>query len=329
MRIERNPRRRAQVAALALCLGASGCFATRGHVDHPTADVHPVSLAVDVFLPEARPAGLSGLAVDGDDLWLVPERDRELLVCSYGDGIAESSADGGEDTCRRVRVESVPDGVDLESATFIGPNLLAAGTESRNGAVSIRVLRIDGDRAIAEEEIGVPHSLWGIDPRPNRGAEGLCRAGGSWVVALERRMRGPSGSAFDATDALTHAPIGVYDPETGRWRAHTVRLTSETGRLSGLDCRVRDGTIRTVAIERSLSTRRLIAFDIEPNRPTIDAREVFDLGREGPFAGMNPEGVAWIGDKHAVVVTDNAWGNREKVETVVVRLFGVFAALEE
>ena len=123
-------------------------------------------------------------------------------------------------------------------------------------------------------------------------------ADGSLVFALE----------IEAIDqGHRYAPLGILDLETAEWRGAGSGLSSKTGRISGMDCRSRNGKIEAIAIERHFADRRLLRFDIEQDSVTIEAEVLLDLEDVPEMRQANPEGLLWRGDT-VQVVTDNQHG---------------------
>jgi hypothetical protein len=102
------------------------------------------------------------------------------------------------------------------------------------------------------------------------------------------------------------APVGMFDPKTQTWTAHRVGLTSKTGKLAAIDCQIRGGSIEALAVERHYGVSRLLRFEIAQGaeeqwiEPTVAA----DLS-ESVSPLPNFEGLVWMKDGSAVLVTDN------------------------
>ena len=100
----------------------------------------------------------------------------------------------------------------------------------------------------------------------------------------------------------------MYDPKTQSWTAHRVGLSSGTGKLAAIDCREADGVIEALAVERHYDVSRLIRFRIPhgPEGQWIEPKVVVDLSKiVTPLP--NFEGIAWLEDGTAVLVTDNQY----------------------
>lgn len=244
--------------------------------------------------------GLSDLTTDDDGhLWSIAERYR-ALVRMAPDG------SGGE----VIPLVGVPDGLDVEGTAWLGGGRIALATEADGPdreADLILFARVTGRRVVVERSAKLPYDLWPLRPRGNQGIEGLCRAGGSLVAAVESVIGGGDRRL---------APIAVYDLASGSWTASLVRLTSATGKISALSCRLRGdaaaATIDVMAVERHFEVARLIRFELpvgraKPGPPTVVAPVlVTDLApllvREENF-----EGLVWDGDRSFALVVDNDW----------------------
>lgn len=230
--------------------------------------------------------GLSGLAFDpAGGLWAVPERDRRLVRIE------------GRRT-RTIPLEGVPEGTDTESLAWLGPGRIALGTETQEeGRSADRILIAEvGDTARVVDAIELPYALLGIPAETNRGIEGLCVAGGSLVAALE---------TVDDSGGVRRAVIASRPTSGGDWVVRRVRLTSETGKLSGLECRARSGAIQVLAVERHYEVMRIVTFTL--GRDEV-ARVWMDLAgalHDDP----NLEGIT-ARDGEVLLVTDNDAGGR-------------------
>ncbi|MBK7536552.1 MAG: hypothetical protein IPI49_14510 [Myxococcales bacterium] len=93
-------------------------------------------------------------------------------------------------------------------------------------------------------------------------------------------------------------------------RTYKVWLTSEVGKLSGLDCRVAaDGTATVLAIERHFEVTKVLRFSLGAEAD-VTPQVALDLG---PVlrAGLNLEGIAWSAAGpnagQVVAAVDNQW----------------------
>jgi hypothetical protein len=287
----------AGVAGLAGCQGP-GARGTPG--ESSGAPTVPAELAVVAL---ADVAGLSGAATDARGvLWMVPER-RHVLI-EQGDAP------------RVWPLAGVPDeGLDLESLAWLGMHegreRFAVGTEGvcERNTHAVLVVERQGEGFGVIETVRLPLDLWPETVcEDGHGLEGLCAALGPQgevhlVAAIEHPERDADGRRF--------APLGVRGPD-GAWRALRVGLTSETGKISGLDCRVVEQGIEVWAIERHFETSRLVRFlvpaagaQVGPNVP-IGPAVVLDLWPHTDGGRRNFEGVTVTGDRVRVLV-DNQW----------------------
>ncbi|MEZ4340453.1 MAG: esterase-like activity of phytase family protein [Sandaracinaceae bacterium] len=239
--------------------------------------------------------GLSGLTMDGEGHAIaVAERGTALVAI--------------EDRAVRIPLEGVPAGIDTESIAWLGEDRFALGTESmdesRHADLVLVVERANG-RARVVDRIELPYSLLGITAEENRGIEGLCFVadGGVLLAAMENVVE-RGGQRF--------APLGIRRGD--RWTGRAlVRLTSETGKLSALDCR-RDGdAIDVLAIERHYGVMRVLRFALREGDTCegdieLTPRVIYDLA--GQLDGdPNLEGLVRDGDE-LVLIVDNHHGRR-------------------
>lgn len=263
--------------------------------------------------------GLSGLAAgEHGSLWTVTEKLRTLV---------EIPATGAP---RTIAVSGVPGGLELESVAWLGGGQLAAGTEGDCTGNQSRILVIDigdiGEGGRAErttpatartgarvsDQLMVSHDLWGVGCHHNRALEGLCSAGQWLVASIEEPTADAGGRRM--------AALVVIDIATRAATPFLVPLTSDTGRLSALDCRLSSehgDRIEVVAVERHFEVSRLLrvmvptaAQSAEPARaPTIlDSTMVMDLMPYTDDRRRNFEGVVLIGDHEIILVADNHYG---------------------
>jgi hypothetical protein len=249
-------------------------------------------------------AGLSGVAADARGvLWIVPERKHVLIEQATGA------------PPRVWPLAGVPDeGLDLESLAMLGTRdgreRMAVGTEGicERNTHAVLVIERQGEGFAVVETIRLPLDLWPETVcEDGHGLEGLCAAVGAqpgeeYVVA---------GIEHPETDAEKRrwAPLGVRGPD-GRWTPHRVALTSETGKISALDCRLADQGIEVWAIERHFETSRLVRFTVPRDGPgqaaLITPVVVMDLTGYTQGGSRNFEGLIVAGDRVQVVV-DNQW----------------------
>ncbi len=241
-------------------------------------------------------AGLSGLARDdGGTFYAVPEEDRTLL---------EVSTTGQEQ--HRYRVSGVPEGVEFESLAWLGKDRFAVGTEGgcKEGAEHVLVLAREGDAVKVAKDIAVPLNDWGMACDDKRGIEGLCAAGGKIVGAVENPLPGKEDPRL--------AAIARIDETTGEVTAYRLALTSKSGKISALDCRVKDGAIEILAIERHFEVSRLLTFTIPLSGAAEEAPRTAKIVKDLlPYANdgkRNFEGVVWLDNQRATLIVDNKYG---------------------
>jgi hypothetical protein len=278
-------RARAAVA-VALLLACAGC--TR---KEPRSPGRIVTLDTEV-------TGLSGLTVD----------DHGAFWAAGEDGDAVLRIDPETFGVTRYPVSGGPTKTDLEAMAWVDATWFVLGTETQDkGRLHDVVLdgRLDGGRFAVASVGKLEYARWHLTAPDNRGIEGICHVDGVLVLATElvERQRG-----------RRWAPVGMFDPKTQTWTAHRVGLTSKTGKLAAMSCRVIDGSIVALAVERHFGVSRLLRFQIPqgPEGQWIEPSVAADLSKSiEPLP--NFEGLAWMEDGSAVVVTDNKYrrGARE------------------
>ena len=237
--------------------------------------------------------GLSGLATDASGaLWSISER------ADIAYKISLDSADRA--SVEAFHVEGVPPGIDLEGIAVLEGDRFAFGTEGKVAGIATVLLgKRDGDRITVTTTIVLPEQTLGINIPANEGAEGICNIGDSLVVALE---------ATGTTAGRRWAPI-VFIKHGEITHVSRLLLTSDTGKLSALDCAL-DGTkVKGWAIERNFGVTKLLEFDLRSDQATIVPRVMVDLtvvlhGR------LNLEGLARLHDGRFAAVVDNQWKGR-------------------
>ena len=251
-----------------------------------SAQVERLDLALD------EPNGLSGLATDGTGaVWAVSERDRMLI--RVGQGGAQ----------RLVRVDDVPENTDLEALAWLQGARFAIGTESmlpERSADLVLVVEIAGAHARIVERIPIPYAELPIKPQPNRGIEGLCYADGHLLAAFEQVVGA----------GMNRRAVVVERDQRGALRVLEVALTTQTGKLSALECRRTGQALNVIAVERHFGVQRVIRFDVplEGSVTSLDSRLMVSLEGRIP-RGLNPEGVVWL-DAGLLLVVDNDYGGR-------------------
>jgi hypothetical protein len=237
------------------------------------------------------PDGLSDVALDGDGhVWIIPERDRHLLI------------DG-----KSLPLSGVPAGLDTESIAVIGPHSALLGTESQvDGRTSDLILHIEveGGAARVTSSETLSYMPWDLRVADNHGIEALCAAGDYVVAGIEEVLR---------ADGARQAPLAVRRGG-GPWSAWRVRLTTKTGKLSGLGCRVRaEGGLDLVGIERHFGVGRVLAFTLPASGSPVKLvpRVVVDFADTMSGDLPNFEGIAFAREPGTLLlVNDNDSGGR-------------------
>jgi len=265
--------------------------------EHPGAsepailtDVHRQELNVDGV------TGLSDLARDQDGrTWAVAERKRVALRVDRP-GAAPVA----------VPLAGIPDDLDVEGMAWIDRQRVALATESDKGARTsdaIFIARLGPSGIEVMERRDLDYAIWPLDPIGNQGIEGVCRAGGALVVAVETVIANPQER---------FAPVAVHELATGRWSPFLVRLTTRTGKLSALACSERpDHSLDVMAIERHFEVARLLRFRIPAHRqagkpPVLETVVVAELA-PAMIHSENFEGLLWDGARAISLVVDNDW----------------------
>jgi hypothetical protein len=237
--------------------------------------------------------GLSGLATDaGGALWTIAERaDVAYKITLHGSDRTAIEA---------FPVEGVPPGLDLEGIAVLEGDRFAFGTEGKvPGIATVLLGERAGDRIMIGRSIVLPEQTLGIPIPANEGAEGVCNLGDELVVALE---------AVGTTAGRRWAPI-VFIKHGEIAHVSRLLLTSDTGKLSALDCAAEGTAARGWAIERNFGVTKLLEFDLRSGQTTIVPRVMVDLtvvlhGR------LNLEGLARLHDGRFVAIVDNQWKGR-------------------
>ena len=254
-----------------------------------------------VALPRQR--GLTGVsdlahaAGDGDLYYAIPERFHALISLRVPAGPLAPVVQ------QLTPLEGIPDGLDTESLAALGGGRFVAGTESTGSdrkTDAVFFIELQGDHARATRRLDVPWTAWGESVRAeeNRGIEALCAVEGALWIAGEF-VRVEQGSRV--------APLGRVDPETGAVTPFRLRLTSPTGKIAALTCRRSpSGTVEAIAVERHYGVARLLRFPLPtgPQPDPITPDLALDLAPLLPDL-PNFEGIAFDGDDHVLLVSDN------------------------
>jgi hypothetical protein len=265
--------------ALAL-LACAGCPKSR-----PRGPGRVLTLETDVV-------GLSGLSRDEHGaLWAPGEG---------GDAVLRIDPETGGVT--RYPVVGAPEGTDLEALTWVEGTRFVVGTETQERGRTRDVIldgRLDGGRFKVSPVGHLEYTLWQLTAPGNHGIEGVCHVDGVLVLATE---------LVEEQRGRRWAPVGMFDPKIQTWTAHRVALTTETGKLAAIDCRAVNGVIEALAVERHYGESRLIRFRVPqgPEAQWIEPTIVADLSKlVSPLP--NFEGLAWLDDGSAVLLTDNKY----------------------
>lgn len=262
------------------------CSACEARVPEPPS---PTALAL---FKENTHAGFSGLTFDDrGQLWAVPEREPVLIRLSAEAGVLTPT--------EVLPISGTPDGYDLESVSFydgkfyIGTEHLRPDRESD----PILVVETDGKSARVERQLSFRYAPWGIKATRNHGVEGICATREYIVGAAE----------IGLGTANRRAPVAVLERGTGRLvQAYEVPLTSETGKLSSLECNAREGFIDIMAVERHYGVARLVVakLPLDGKTKTVKVGVFADLStRLTPLP--NIEGIARRRDGNFYAVSDN------------------------
>lgn len=278
------------VSIIALC---SVC-ASLGCSKKTEAPLPPGGRIVNMAMQDLP--GLSGLArSDTGSLFAVPEQERMLV---------ELSVAGQEQ--HRYRVTGVPEGVEFESLAWLGKDRFGIGTEGgcKDGAEHVLIVEREGDGAKVTRDIKLPLSAWGMTCDDKRGLEGLCATNGKMVAAIENPLAGKNEERL--------AAVARIDEATGEVAAYRLALTSKTGKISALDCRVKGELIEVLAVERHFEVSRLLTFTIPLSGAAEEAPRsatiVLDLMPYANEGNRNFEGAVWLDERRAMLVVDNKYG---------------------
>nr|MBA2542194.1 hypothetical protein [Deltaproteobacteria bacterium] len=194
-------------------------------------------------------------------------------------------------------IEGVPDDTDLEGVAWLGKGRLAFGTEGGvDGFATILIAEERGAKLVVIESINLPQVRLGLHVSSRRGTEGLCGVKGAIIAAIEE-----TGSE----DGRRWAPI-VRVEHGAITRVHKLWLTSQSGKISGLDCTIAaDGSIHALAIERHFEITHLLTFVLPAGEGDITPTIALDLG---PVINgkLNLEGIVWTSNG-VIAVIDNQY----------------------
>ena len=143
----------------------------------------------------------------------------------------------------------------------------------------------------------LPYGPFGLAPRRNQGLEAICVVGDTVLVGLESvvEKRPPRFARLFRASLTTRV-----------WEQYRLRLFTDTGKLSALECRREGDELFAIGIERHYGVARLLSFrmplagkggDLEPTMLADLAQQVQNL--------PNMEGIAWRRPGEVVIVVDN------------------------
>lgn len=213
-------------------------------------------LAYRTLIDHPDAVGVSGSCSMSEETWLVTERNPHLLRISI------------EGTVTSIPIEGAPEELDLEGlACQDGRFYIATESEDsdRNSDV-VLVVEVQGSSAKVIETLVLvyPDDLLG---GVNQGLEGLCIAG-DWLIAAGEVLR---------TDSSGQRQAPFLRQRLGDSNAflHWVNLSSSTGKISGIDCRMRGNVFEIFAIERHYEVSRVLHFDLRTG--TSQSETVLDV----------------------------------------------------
>ena len=249
--------------------------------------------------------GISGLATRSDgSLWAVPERQPYLVRIDPEAGAFRE----------RSLLHGVPAGLDTEAVAIASDGSLYFGTESpdaeRTHDVVLQAAE-NGNELKVTGQLPVPFADLGVKPERNRGVEGVCTAG-AWLAA--------STEVVVTEDGERWTPIAVRELPEGPWRLTRLQLTSDTGKLAALDCRLEADTLVLTGIERHFKVVRVVEARLplgdEALPERIVAAVVLDLAELTTGHLPNFEGLVVTPDRFWLI-SDNDYGGRTS-ETLLV-----------
>ena len=190
------------------------------------------------------------------ETWLVTERNPHLLRLA------------SEGPVTSIPIQGAPEDLDLEGlACHEGRFYIATESDdsTRNSDV-VLVVEVEGSTANVIETIVLVYPedlLAGV----NQGLEGLCIAG-DWLIAAGEILR---------TDSSGQRQAPFLRQRLGDSNAflHWVNLSSSTGKISGIDCRMRGNVFEIFAIERHYEVSRVLHFDLRTD--SSQSETVLDL----------------------------------------------------
>jgi hypothetical protein len=250
--------------------------------------------------------GASGLTAHGAIYLAVPERQRFLAPFEVHErGVSPKP---------RLSLEGVPDGIDVESIASLPGDRLALGTEGKVGARSgdkILIASVGPGGAKVESELVFDYGRYGIRAERNHGVEGLCFTDGRLIAAAEQIIE---------EERARFAPLSSYDFGEKRWSQYRVRLTTDTGKISGLACRKTDTAREVFAIERHYSVSRILRFTLPLLDTGGDIEPELLLDLTGLYREEIPnfEGIALHADGRLLLISDNDYAGTQGPTHIVL-----------
>ena len=241
---------------------------------------------------ETNVAGLSGLTQDEHGAFWAAGEDGDAVVRIDPKtfGVTRYSVTGG------------PEATDLEGIAWVDGTRFVLATETQEQG-RLRDVVLDGRLSGGEFAVApighVDYARWRLSAPDNHGLEGVCHVDGALVFVTE---------LVETQGDRRWAPVALFDPNIQTWTPHRVALTSDTGKLAAIDCKVRKGAIEALAVERHYGVSRLIRFKIPqgPEGQRIEPAVAADLSKlVSPLP--NFEGLAWLEDGSVLLVTDNKY----------------------
>ena len=233
----------------------------------------------------ATPPGMSGLALDDRGiLWAVPERDRRFVELTLEGKVTLHPMVG------------FPARVDTEGVAWLGDHRFAITTEGQNEpTATVIYAELQDGKLVATRTRALTSAELGVELQLNHGAEGVCGHGDDVIVGIEEVGRLPSGKRWAPIARLRGDALTLTKLE----------LTSETGKVSSLDCTIDpDGTAHVWAIERHFGVSRILRFDLPLGATQVTPRVALDLS-EILADSLNLEGIVQLPDGRLVAINDN------------------------
>jgi hypothetical protein len=269
--------------ALAIVVVAAACGKSPPPVDRDQAGKLFDEIVLDV------PPGESDLTLDDHGkIWAIAERDRVASEIELHGLTAKVTAHP---------VDGVPAGNDTEAITWLGGTKFALGIEGQEeptAGILFAELRPDGHLVVTGTRMLTSDEM-GVELQNNHGAEAICGKGDDLVVGIEERGRFPDGTRW--------APLVRI--KNGQLALAKLHLTSDTGKLSAMDCHFADdGSIDILGIERHYGVERILHATLAAGATDVKSTIELDLG---PVIHdtYNLEGIVRLADGRWVLVNDN------------------------